>query len=162
MLTLAPRTPLCAPDIVIQNVTGLCSVKVAAIVTPETTAQVALEISRWPGKVAIGGGRYSMGGQVAIAGGLHIDMRTMNNLVAVDAKGRVARVQAGMRWRDLQEFFDPLGLAVKTMQGYANFTIGGAVSVNAHGRYVENGPVGNSVRALQLVLADSSIVQPSR
>ena len=29
----------------------------------------------WPGKVAIGGGRFSMGGQVAIAGGLHLDMR---------------------------------------------------------------------------------------
>lgn len=162
MLTLAPRTALCAPDIIIQNVTGLYSVKVAAIVTPETTRQVAFEIARLPGNIAIGGGRYSMGGQIAIAGGLHVDMRAMNKLISLDAPGRVARVQAGMRWRDLQEILDPLGLAVKTMQSYANFTIGGAVSVNAHGRYVGNGPVGNSVRALQLVLADSSIVQASR
>jgi FAD/FMN-containing dehydrogenase len=48
------------------------------------------------------------------------------------------------------------------MQSYANFTVGGAVSVNAHGRYVGNGPVGNSVRALQLVLADGSVVAASR
>ena len=49
-----------------------------------------------------------------------------------------------------------------TMQSYANFTVGGAVSVNAHGRYVGHGPVGNSVRALQLVLADGSIVEASK
>jgi FAD/FMN-containing dehydrogenase len=64
-----------------------------------------------------------------------------------------------MRWRDLQEHLDPLGLAVKTMQSYSNFTVGGSVSVNAHGRYVGHGPVGNTVRALQLVLADGRVVE---
>jgi FAD/FMN-containing dehydrogenase len=103
-----------------------------------------------------------MGGQVAITGGLHLDMRRMNKLVALDADAKVARVQAGMRWRDLQDALDPLGLAVQTMQSYANFTVGGAVSVNAHGRYVGNGPVGNSVRALQLILADGSVIEASR
>jgi FAD/FMN-containing dehydrogenase len=48
------------------------------------------------------------------------------------------------------------------MQSYANFTAGGTVSVNGHGRYVGNGPVGNSVRALQLVLADGSVIEASR
>jgi FAD/FMN-containing dehydrogenase len=40
--------------------------------------------------------------------------------------------------------------------------VGGAVSVNAHGRYVGNGPVVHSVRALQLVLADGSVVEATR
>lgn len=47
----------------------------------------------------------------------------------------------------------------ESMQSYANFTVGGSVSVNAHGRYVGHGPVGRSVRALQLVLADGSLVE---
>ena len=34
--------------------------------------------------------------------------------------------------------------------------------MNAHGRYVGNGPVVNSVRALQLVLADGSVVEATR
>ncbi|MFY9477864.1 MAG: hypothetical protein WAQ08_09435 [Aquabacterium sp.] len=46
-----------------------------------------------------------------------------------------------MRWRDLQDVIDPHNLAIKTMQSDANFTVGDAVSVNAHGRYVGNGPV---------------------
>ena len=113
----------------------------------------------WTG---LGGGRYSMGGQVAIRDGLHLDMRGMDRMLFLDMTTPCVRVQAGMRWRRLQAYLDPHELSVKTMQSYANFTVGGAVSVNAHGRYVGNGPVGNSVRALQLVLADGSVVEASR
>ena len=116
-------------------------------------------VKGWDGKVAVGGGRYSMGGQVAVRGGLHLDLRQLNGLVWLRPAERTVRVQAGMRWRDLQDHLDPLGLAVKTMQSYANFTVGGSVSVNAHGRYVGNGPVGHTVRALQLVRADGAVVE---
>jgi FAD/FMN-containing dehydrogenase len=75
---------------------------------------------------------------------------------------KTVRVQAGMTWRDLQDHLDPHGLAVRVMQSYANFTVGGSVSVNAHGRYVGLGPVGNTVRALQLVLADGTVVEATR
>ncbi|RZA34335.1 MAG: FAD-binding oxidoreductase, partial [Lysobacteraceae bacterium] len=162
LLSLAPLHALAAPGIAIPNITGLYPVEVARVAAPGTTQEVAQAVRDWPGKIAVGGGRYSMGGQVAITGGLHLDMRGMNRLIRLDARARVARVQAGMRWRDLQDALDPLGLAVHTMQSYANFTVGGAVSVNAHGRYVGNGPMVNSVRALQLVLADGSVVEATR
>lgn len=145
--------------LLVPNVTELFTVEVARIEAPRTAAELSSLVKAWPGKIAVGGGRYSMGGQVAIAGGLHVDMRGMNRLVWLRASERTVRVQAGMRWRDLQEHLDPLDLAVKTMQSYANFTVGGSVSVNAHGRYVGHGPLGNTVRALQLVLADGSIIE---
>jgi FAD/FMN-containing dehydrogenase len=72
------------------------------------------------------------------------------------------RVQAGITWRDLQDVLDEHDLSVRTMQSYANFTVGGAVSVNAHGRYVGHGPISHSVRALQLVLADGRVVEANR
>lgn len=162
LLALAPAGAVSTVETLIRNVTGLYTVQVARAVVPGSTEEVAREVRGWAGKVAVGGGRYSMGGQVAIAGGLHLDMRRMNGLVKLDRAARVARVQAGMRWRALQDILDPVGLAVQTMQSYANFTAGGTVSVNGHGRYVGNGPVGNSVRALQLVLADGSVVEASR
>lgn len=163
-LVAAPGLPhvLAAPDLLVVNVTRLYSVRVARIATPRSADDVAKAIAAWPGRVAVGGGRYSMGGQVAVEGGLHLDMRQMNQLVWLNAAEQKVRVQAGMRWRDLQSLIDPQGLAVKTMQSYANFTVGGAVSVNAHGRYVGNGPVGHSVRALQMVLADGKVVEASR
>lgn len=150
---IPPRVP---------NVTGLYTVEVAGIETPRSTKEVAKHVSSWPGQVAIGGGRFSMGGQVAVQGGLHLDMRKMNQIVWLRPEQRLVRVQAGMTWRDLQDHLDPLGLAVKTMQSYSGFTTGGSAAVNVHGRYVGHGPIVHSIRALQLVLADGSVLECTR
>lgn len=160
---LSTRTPdvHAASPLLVQNVTGLYAVQVARLAVPTSVADVTQEVRAWPGQVAVGGGRYSMGGQVAVAGGLHLDMRALNQLVWLRKDVRTARVQAGMRWRDLQDHLDAHGLAVTTMQSYSNFSVGGSVSVNAHGRYVGHGPVAHSVRALQLVLADGAVVEAS-
>lgn len=162
LIYLTPTKATAAQTLLVSNVTGLYSVEVGRIVVPRSASEVSTLLKSWPGQVAVGGGRYSMGGQVAVKHGLHLDMRQMNRLVWLRPTERAVRVQAGMRWRDLQEHLDPLGLAVKTMQSYSNFTVGGSVSVNVHGRYVRHGPVGHTVRALQLVLADGSVVEASR
>lgn len=159
MLQLGPVLALTSAGPLVANVTALYSVEVARIEVPRSTGEVSALVRNWPGKVAVGGGRYSMGGQVAIASGLHLDLRQINQLVWLRPAQRLVRVQAGMRWRDLQDHLDPLDLAVKTMQSYSNFTVGGSVSVNCHGRYVGHGPVGHTVRALQLVLADGAVVE---
>lgn len=148
-----------APLLQIENVTRLYPVEIARAVAPRSAAEVGAAITAWPGKVAVGGGRFSMGGQVAVRGGLHLDMREMNGLVWLHPDERTVRIQAGMRWRDLQDLLDPHGLAVKIMQSYSNFTVGGSVSVNCHGRYVGLGPVGHSVRALQLVTAAGEVLE---
>jgi FAD/FMN-containing dehydrogenase len=154
----APRTEA-APGLRIDNITRLYPVQVAQVLVPRSTDEVRAAITAWPGQVAVGGGRFSMGGQVAVQGGLHVDMRQMNRLVWLRPEERTVRVQAGMRWRDLQAVLDPHGLAVKIMQSFANFTVGGSVSVNCHGRYVGLGPVGHSVRALQLVTAGGEVLE---
>jgi FAD/FMN-containing dehydrogenase len=158
----APLPAHSAPGALIENVTRLYPVRVSRVVVPASLQDVAQAVRHWPGAVAVGGGRYSMGGQVGVEGGLHIDMRGMNALVWLDTGARTARVQAGMRWRDLQDHLDPHDLAVRTMQSYSNFTVGGSVSVNVHGRYVGHGPVGASVRALQIVLASGEVREASR
>jgi FAD/FMN-containing dehydrogenase len=146
----------------VTNVTGLYPVRVGRVAVPLSTEDVVAEVRRWSGKIAVGGGRFSMGGQTAVEGGLHLDMRQMNRVVWFRPREMVVRVQAGMRWRDLQDILDRDDLSVRTMQSYANFTVGGSVSVNAHGRYVGHCPISHSVRALRLVLADGSIVDASR
>ncbi len=162
MLSLAPARTFAAESLIVANITGLYSVEVARIEAPRSTDEVAALVRDWQGgKIAVGGGRYSMGGQIAVSGGLHLDMRQMNQVVWLRPAEHVVRVQAGIRWRDLQDHLDAPGLAVKTMQSFSNFTVGGAVSVNCHGRYVGHGPIGNTVRALQLVLADGTVVEAS-
>ena len=161
-LTALEAEATCPADpLTVCNVTHLYSVAMAGIVAVRDADEVRQALRRWPGRTSIGGGRYSMGGQTALAGGLQLDMRGMRQLVAFDPAARTVRVQAGMRWRELQAIIDPHQLAVRTMQSYANFTVGGSVSVNCHGRYVGHGPIVGSVRALQLVMPDAEVLEAS-
>ena len=148
--------------ILVNDITLLNPIRVDRLLAPGTTAQIQQALAAWQGPVCIGGGRYSMGGQTATEDSLHVDMRQFNRVLRYSPEGKIVRVQSGIRWRDLQSVIDPHDLSVKIMQSYANFTVGGALSVNAHGRYVGAGPVINAVRALQLVLADGSVVEASR
>jgi FAD/FMN-containing dehydrogenase len=153
------REPL--PTLV-DDVSRLDPVSVGHVLRPRDTATIQTALARSRGAVSIGGGRYSMGDQIAAKGSLHIDMRAMNRVVGFNPVAKTVRVQSGMAWRDLQEVIDPHGLSVKVMQSYSNFTVGGSVSVNCHGRYVGKGPVINTVRALQLVTAEGRVVELSR
>ena len=83
----------------------------------------------------------------------------MSRIVAYSPANRVIRVQAGITWRAIQDHIDPHEQSVKIMQSYSNFTVGGSVSVNCHGRYVGRGALVNSVRALQLVLPGGELVE---
>lgn len=143
----------------VDDISRLDPIRVDRIVRPHdtTSIQTALALSR--GAVSIGGGRYSMGDQIAADDSLHIDMRAMNQVIRFNPATRTVRVQSGMTWRDLQDVIDPHRLSVKVMQSYSNFTVGGSVSVNCHGRYVGQGPIINTVRALQLVTADGRAVE---
>lgn len=146
----------------VNDITRLNPIQVGRVVAPKSVEQIAELLRTSQGPVSIGGARCSMGGQTAAPGSLHLDMRQMNKLVSLSKEERLVTVQAGMRWRDLQEQIDPHDLAVKIMQTYASFTVGGTLSVNAHGRYMGLGPVVQSVRALKLVLGSGAIVNASR
>ncbi len=160
---LSPWSSWAAPSgVLVNDVTRLNPVWVSRLLAPRTTYEICQALTLWTGPVSIGGGRYSMGGQIATENSLHLDMRQFNQVIRYSPENKVIRVQSGIRWRDLQTVIDPHDLSVKIMQSYANFTVGGALSVNAHGRYVGAGPMSNSVRALQLVLADGSVVEASR
>jgi len=144
------------------DVAQLDQTRIAGTLHPTGSAGIAAALRRWPGAVCIAGGRYSMGGQTREPDALQLDMTTMNRLVWLDTAHRRVRVQAGMRWRELQALIDPHDLSVKVMQSYSNFSIGGSVSVNCHGRYISNGALAGTVRALQLVTAAGETLELSR
>ncbi|HEU4996986.1 MAG TPA: FAD-binding oxidoreductase [Gemmatimonadaceae bacterium] len=146
---------------VVNDVTQLNPIEVADVITPTTTADIVAAVRSHAGPISIGGGRYSMGGQTATRGALQIDMRSFNKVLAFDSAAKTITVQPGIRWREVQRRIDPANLSVKIMQTYANFTVGGSMSVNAHGRYVGLGPLVLSVRSLKLVLANGTLVDAS-
>ena len=100
-----------APRKVVNDISQLNPVTVAEERRPRSTDEVRAALRAWPGAVSLGGGRFSMGGQIAAPDSLHLDMRAMNQVVSFDAPRRLIRVQSGMTWRDLQEVIDPHDLA---------------------------------------------------
>ncbi len=146
----------------VQDISQLDRTEVAAIIRPASTEAVSAALSSSAAPVSIGGGRYSMGGQTAWPDSLHLDMRGMRRLLHLDTAKRRVRAQAGMRWRELQTLIDPHDLSVAIMQSYSNFTVGGSVSVNCHGRYVGKGPIANSIVALRMVTANGEVLDLDR
>lgn len=147
--------------LVVNDVTELNPIVVGEVITPHTTEEIVDAVRRSSGPITIGGARHSMGGQIATAGALHIDMRQFDKVIDFSRSGKAVTVQSGITWRKLQEVIDPADLSVSIMQTYSNFTVGGSLSVNVHGRYVGSGPMIRSVKHLQVILADGTVVNAS-
>lgn len=147
--------------LIVNEVTHLYSTRVDAVFAPGTVEQLQEFVSNTSAPISVGGGRFSMGGQIAAENSIHIDMRGLDRVVAFDPANAVLRAQAGMRWRQIQSLIDGYGLAVKIMQTYSDFTVGGAISVNCHGRYVGLGPLVLSVRSLRVLLHDGALIETS-
>jgi FAD/FMN-containing dehydrogenase/uncharacterized membrane protein YhaH (DUF805 family) len=145
---------------IIDDVTRINPTLVAKVVVPRTIEELQ-DIIRDTSIISIGGGRFSMGGQTASAQSTHVDMRSLNNILEFSPEKKTIKVQAGTRWCDIQQHIDPHDLSVKIMQTYANFTVGGALSVNCHGRYIGLGPLILSVRSLDVILAHGEMVRTS-
>lgn len=143
---------------IVTDVTELYPVQVKGIIVPHTTEEIVQAVKN-NNHVSVGGGRNSMGGQTASERAVQIDMREFNKILSFSTTSKEITVQSGARWRDIQDFIDPYGLSVKIMQTYSNFTVGGSLSVNVHGRYIGLGPIILSVKGFTIVLADGRIVR---
>lgn len=109
-------------------------------------------------KVSIAGGKFSHGGQTFKEDAIYLDMISLNRIVCFDYEKKLLTAQSGTTWKQILEFLDPYNLSVKAMQSYANFTLGGSISVNAHGRGVEFSTVGSTLISMKVMLADGRIM----
>jgi decaprenylphospho-beta-D-ribofuranose 2-oxidase len=113
-------------------------------------------------KVSIAGSRHSQGGHTYSAGGVRLDMRSFNRILAIDTVARTITVQSGATWDEVQRAIAPQGLAIKVMQSSNIFTVGGTLSANAHGRDLDVTQVVEVVQRFNLLLADGRVIDVSR
>ena len=110
-------------------------------VTNEDDIRNALQFARDHHlKVTCAGQQHSMGGQTFTHGGLVLDLRDFNR-ISLDKDRKRVNIQSGARWWQLQHLVDQEGLSVKAMQSINIFSVGGTLSVNAHGIDPWPGPV---------------------
>jgi FAD/FMN-containing dehydrogenase len=130
-------------------------------VRSEEDVRQALAYARQHGlKIATAGVRHSMGGHAFAVGALVLDMRRFNR-IALHPESRTVAVQSGATWHDIQNAIHPR-FAVKAMQSTDIFSVGGSISVNAHGMDHHAGSVGRSVRSMRLMLADGTVSTVTR
>jgi FAD/FMN-containing dehydrogenase len=113
-------------------------------------------------KVSIAGSRHSQGGHTYSAGGVVLDMRTFNRVLAVDTAGLTVTVESGATWDEVQRAIAPAGLALKVMQSSNIFTVGGTLSANAHGRDIDVMQEVEVVERFHLLTSDGRVLEVSR
>src|SRR5262249_22744252 len=103
-------------------------------------------------KVSIVGAGKSQGGQTISAhkDSFRISLHKLNRLIYLDVPRKQVTVEAGMTWRQLQEYIAPHGLAIKAMQSYNDFSIGGSISVNVHGQDLSTGQIISTIITIQV------------
>lgn len=158
-----PQLPWAQRGGTINDASCLNRTAVHGVVEIQTVDDVrqALVFARERGlKVSTAGVRHSMGGHAFAAGALVLDMRRFNR-ITLDETARTVTVQSGATWHDIQNVLHPR-FAVKAMQSTDIFTVGGSISVNAHGMDHHAGSVGRTVRSMRVMLADGSVRTVSR
>ncbi|RLQ91349.1 FAD-binding oxidoreductase [Planomicrobium sp. Y74] len=139
----------------------LLPVKMKAIKATDSTAeiqQVVLDANSEGDPIAIAGMQHSQGGHTEYPDGILLDMKPYNKILAFDAQEKTITVQSGATWRDIQDYINPYGLALKVSQSQNIFTIGGSLSVNAHGLDIRHGSLIDTVESLRLLDANGKIL----
>lgn len=142
----------------INDASGLSMTPVYGVVEVSEEEHIvkALAFARANGlKVSLAAIRHSMGGHAFDDNALVLDMRKFNK-VTVDAAAKTMTLQPGARWHDIQNLLHP-HFAVKAMQSTDIFSVGGSLSVNAHGMDHQAGSVAGSIRSMRVMLADGSV-----
>ncbi len=90
-------------------------------------------------------------------------MTNTDKVLGINLKKKQVTVQSRIIWSDLQKYINQYNLAIKAMQSPNIFTVGGSMSVNAHGDDFRTGAVGNSIVGFTLLLANGKkvIVTPT-
>lgn len=136
--------------------TGLMPEKVAQInevKKREELVAIVKEAQKAKRTISIAGLQHSQGGHTYYKDGIVIDMRAFNRVLSVNEQQKTVKVEAGASWMDVQEALAKKGLALRVTQSQSIFTIGGSLSVNAHGRDIRYGSMASTVRELTIVNA---------
>ena len=147
----------------INDASCLSRTNIAGIVAVRSEADVASALAHARAAnlpVTAAGAKHSMGGQAFRAGGVVLDMRGMDS-IKLDPAASTITVGAGATWHAIQNAIHP-NFAVKSMQSTDIFTVGGSISVNAHGMDHRAGAMMDSIRSLRVMLADGKVVTTSR
>ena len=135
----------------------------AAVSHPVSADEVrqAVERARDVGqrvRVAASGHSFT---DIACTDGHMLRLEGMNRLLEVDRESGLVKVEAGIGLRDLSDRLHENGLALENMGDIDVQTLAGAISTGTHGTGARFRNISSQIEAMELMLADGSILECS-
>ncbi|PEJ53617.1 FAD-binding oxidoreductase [Bacillus sp. AFS002410] len=128
----------------------------------EQLKKIVIDAKKQGKTVSIAGQRHSQGGHTYYKDGVVIDLKTFNKVEKVDPVHKTVIVQSGATWGDIQKAINPYNLALKVTQSQEIFSVGGSLSVNAHGRDIRNHSLASTVNWFTLLTPTGKVIKVSR
>ena len=91
-----------------------------------------------------------------------LSLKSMDEVVALDAAARTVTVQAGMTYGQLCPYLESKGFALHNLASLPHISIAGACSTATHGSGEKNGNLATAVSGLEIVTAAGDVVRVSR
>ncbi|GAA3997095.1 D-arabinono-1,4-lactone oxidase [Allokutzneria multivorans] len=98
---------------------------------------------------------------IAATDGVAIDLSACSGVISSDTATGLVQVHAGTTLQQLNADLDRLGLAMTNLGDIDRQTVAGAISTGTHGTGARFGGLATQVAALELVLADGSLLRCS-
>src|ERR1700722_3637779 len=146
-----------------QNWAGNQAAAPQRVLTPRSAAEVAEAVTlatRDGLTVRMTGSGHSFTA-VAATSGVMLRPGGLQAIRSVDEEAGQVTVEAGCRLRDLNEALYARGLALANMGDIQEQTVAGAIQTGTHGTGRDLGGIAAQVTALEMVLADGSVVRCS-
>ncbi len=134
-----------------------------AIVFPTTRDEVVAVVKLCRERalpiVPRGGGAGDSGGSLAIRGGIVVDTKRMDRIIAINERSLTVRVQPGILQRHLEDALNQRGYTMNHLPASINTsTLGGFVSTNGSGILSSKfGKTGDMVHQLEVVLPSGDV-----
>lgn len=135
------------------------------VLEPRSTAEV-VEALAWARKhpdlpIAIRSGGHGISGRSTNDGGIVIHLRHLDTIEILDRENRRVRLGPGARWMDVAAALEPYGWGLSSGD-YGGVGVGGLATAGGVGWLArEHGLTIDHLRAVEIVLADGSVVRAS-
>ncbi len=91
-----------------------------------------------------------------------LSTKELNKLISIDRAGCTVTIEGGMNYGQLCPQLDQQGFALHNLASLPHISVAGACTTATHGSGVNNGNLATAVTAIELLLADGSIVNLSK
>lgn len=91
-----------------------------------------------------------------------LSTKEMNKVVALDAKAHTVTVEGGIKYGELAPYLHQKGFALHNLASLPHISVAGSITTATHGSGIKNGNLASAVTALEVVIADGSVIHLSK